>query len=264
METRPDRAPKYFAMTERSRWQGMTTIARFNWPLYLIAAGVAVVSLGALCFALGMIARVAALLALAAAGYFLGVSLAVSHQVYDRSDLYRWNWLAKALRDTAPGPMIFCHAGFDETSPALRSRVPATEWLVLDHFEPERMTEPSIRRARRRFPPLPGTRPAPFGRWPVESSSAAIVWGLLAIHELRSEGERTAWFREAARCLQPGGCVILAEHTRDWPNFLAFGPGFLHFHSPASWRRCWETAGLRLREQIWPTWWVGVFVLVKP
>ena len=126
------------------------------------------------------------------------------------------------------------------------------------------MTEPSIRRARRIYPPVAGTVQAPFDRWPVSTGSTGIIFGLLAIHELRSEAERTAWFAEAKRCLRRGGRVALVEHTRDLANFIAFGPGFLHFHSPASWRRCWERAGLETLDEFRVTPWIRVFVIGAP
>jgi SAM-dependent methyltransferase len=132
---------------------------------------------------------------------------------------------------------------------------------VLDHFDAAQMTEASIRRARQLFPPTPGTLSAAYNAWPVAESSADVVFGLLAIHEFRREPERSAWFAEARRCLRPGGRVVLVEHARDLANFLAFGPGFLHFHSPASWRRAWERAGLRAADQFRVTPWVRVFVL---
>ena len=73
-----------------------------------------------------------------------------------------------------------------------------------------------------------------------------------------------AWFAEARRCLRPGGRIVLVEHVRDVANFLAFGPGFLHFHSPESWRHCWEKAGLRLSDRFRVTPWVRVFVISLP
>ena len=132
---------------------------------------------------------------------------------------------------------------------------------MLDHYDESRMTETSIRRARQLYPPTPDTIRAPFDRWPVEDGWADVVFGLLAIHELRSEAERGAWFAEARRSLLDHGRVVLVEHVRDLANFIAFGPGFLHFHSPASWRRAWESAGLQCREEFRVTPWVRVFVL---
>ena len=248
-------------MRERSRWQGMMTIVQLNWPFYASAAAVMV---GSACgiwrFAMPEM-RLVCSFAIAGSTYFLLTSLAVSHLVYDRSDLYRWHWLDRALQGTTQGRMIFCHSGFDETSRALRARLRNVDWVILDHYDERRMTERSIRRARRMFPPVAGTLPAAFDRWPMAAEGANVVFGLLAIHELRSEAERSAWFAEARRCLTKDGRIVLAEHTRDFPNFLAFGPGFLHFHSPASWRRCWESNGLRAVDEFHVTPWVRVFVL---
>ncbi len=93
-------------------------------------------------------------------------------------------------------------------------------WITLDHFDPKQMTEASIQRARRLYPPTAGTVSAPCDAWPVESSSADVVFGLLAIHEFRSESERTRWFAEARRSLKPRGRVVIAEHLRDPASFL--------------------------------------------
>lgn len=251
-------------MSSRGRWQGMHTVFRFNWPFYLIAALVFLTVLVALFQPLPLPVKLACGAAMAGAGYFLFVSLAVSHLVYDRSDLYRWQWLDRALADGGRGHILVCHAGFDEVSEALKRRLAPVEAVVLDHFDAARMTEPSIHKARRLFPPTPGTFAAPFNRWPRENGTSDVVFGLLAIHEFRSEEERSAWLAEAHRCLRPGGRVLIAEHLRDTANFLAFGPGFLHFHSFGNWERCWQKAGLRKVDDFRITPWIRVFVLTPP
>ncbi len=248
-------------MRQREKWQGMWTILRFNWPFYAAAAVVLMAALfGLYGFSTPSLKWVSGC-SLAGALYFLIGSLGVSHQVYDRSDLYRWKWLEHALRGAERRRIIFCHSGFDECSQDLRDRLADAEWVVLDHYEETRMTEASIRRARKMFPPMIGTQQAPHNQWPLASDSADVVFGLLAIHELRSEVERIAWFTEAKRCLSPGGRVILAEHTRDLANFIAFGPGFLHFHSCESWRRCWQNAGFHPLDEFRVTPWVRIFVI---
>ena len=55
----------------------------------------------------------------------------------------------------------------------------------------------------------------------------------------------------------------VVEHVRDVANFLAFGPGFLHFHSTGTWRRAWRSAGVHDVCQFRVTPFVRVFVL-KP
>ena len=249
-------------MSARTEWQGMWAIARFNWPFYLAALLVLFGALGGFLLLPSLAWKWISATILAGAVYFLAGSLGVSHWIYDRSDLYRWRWLDRALDGIKPQRIVFCHAGFDETSTELRARWGAgTEWKILDHFDPASMTEPSIRRARKLYPPTLDTVPSDYRTWPVSERWAEVVFGLLAIHEFRSEPERTAWFVEARRCLGAGGRIILAEHVRDLANFVAFGPGFLHFHSPASWQRCWEQAGLRLRDEFRVTPWIRIFVL---
>lgn len=241
-------------------FQGMLTIVRFNWPVYVAALAVLIVS-GTGIFLLSGVFKISSAIACVCAAYFIFISLGVAHWVYDRSDLYRWSWLGCALNDGPMRQAIFCHSGFDETSAELREEFSNAQWRILDHYDAARMTEPSIHRARALFPPTPGTLACTYDAWPLTAESADVVFALLAIHELRTETERTRWFAEAKRCLRKGGRVVMAEHVRDAANFLAFGPGFLHFHSCASWKRCWERAGLRAVDQFSVTPFVQVFVL---
>jgi hypothetical protein len=245
---------------QRGKWQGMLAIARFNWPFYVAALVVMVGAASVAWMAGSPLIRITAALGFGGAAYFFVGSLGVSHLIYDRSDLYRWRWLGRACGGLSGKDLAICHCGFDEVSRSVGEHLPGNRWIVLDHFDPERMTEASIQRARRHFPPTPGTLAAPFDRWPVGTASLDGVFGLLAIHELRSEDERAAWFAEARRCLKEDGRVVIAEHTRDLANFVAFGPGFLHFHSPSSWVRCAAQAGLILADEFRVTPWVRIFV----
>ncbi|RYD37309.1 MAG: methyltransferase [Verrucomicrobiaceae bacterium] len=239
----------------------MLAIACFNWPFYLIAALAMIAALAGFLAAGAISVKAGCTLIFAGAAYFFFGSLTVSHLIYDLSDLYRWDWLTKALEGSAAKRAVVCHAGFDEVSEALAARLPDGELRVLDHFAPETMTEPSVRRARRMYPPTPGTLSCPSHRWPVESGTQDVIFGLLAIHELRSVDERAAWFAEAKRCLKASGRVVIAEHIRDAANFIAFGPGFLHFHSRRAWMRSWEKADLRAVDEFRVTPWIRVFIL---
>ena len=248
-------------MNPRGPRQGMINILRFNRNLYLAAAVVFLAALAGLVRFDPPLLKLACAAALAGSGYFLFISLGVAHLIYDRSDLYRFHWLDRALGDAVINSVVFCHSGLDEVSEGLKAKLQPAAWVTLDHFDAAQMTEPSIQRARQLYPPAAGTIAAAFDRWPVESGCADVVFGLLAIHEFRTEDERTAWFHEARRCLKPGGRVVLAEHLRDPSNFIAFGPGFLHFHSAASWRRCWEAAAFRAVDEFPVTPWIRFFIL---
>lgn len=248
-------------MSERGKWQGMLTIARLNWPWYAGAAGALIIALLALSQFRSPPLKLLCGAVMAGAAWFLAGSLGVAHLVYDRSGLYRSEWLLRALRGIDCRKLIFCHSGFDDLSQELKKSFSDANWVILDHYDPGFLTEASIRRARRLFPPARDTIPAGFDRWPCESGCADAVLGLLAIHELRDESQRSCWFAEARRSLRADGRVVLAEHLRDPANFLAFGPGFLHFHSRANWEQAWQSAGLQAIDEFSITPWVRVFVL---
>ena len=249
-------------MKHRGSWQGMWTIVRFNWPFYLVAGVILGACVCGTIFWWGGL--VACLLGIMAVGllYFIVGSLGVSHLIYDRSDLYRFGWLGRALSGKSPEHVVFSHSGFDEASDLMQERF-GGEWMVLDHFDEVLMKEPSIRRARRAFPSCGDTVQARFDDWPVDAGWADVVFGILALHELREEPNRVAWFREAGRCLNADGRIVVVEHLRDFANLLAFGPGFMHFHSRNSWGRCWKEVGLSLADEFRITPWVRCFVLKK-
>ncbi|MEM7603215.1 MAG: methyltransferase, partial [Verrucomicrobiota bacterium] len=59
------------------------------------------------------------------------------------------------------------------------------------------------------------------------------------------------------------GRIVLIEHLRDVPNFLAFTVGFFHFFPRQHWRDRGEKAGFELEEEEKITPFVSAFVLVK-
>lgn len=210
-------------------------------------------------------ARTLILLASAPALFWLASSLLVSHYVYDRFPLYDLNWLGAVLPRT-PGRWINVHAGLDETSAILASIFPDADTQVIDIFDPLLMTEPSIRIAHQLRVPHqfsdPSTPSASMRydslAFPAESFDAASC--IFAAHELRHHDQRVKLFEEVARILTPDGHFILMEHSRNWPNFLAFGPGFLHFFSQRAWRKAASDARLTVRTQLSQTPFVQVYI----
>jgi SAM-dependent methyltransferase len=248
--------------------RGVRQIVRFNWPFYALAAAALAIAPPAIArLPVAHAARLALYGATALAGVWVATSLAASWIVYDRSPLMRWDWLLRAL-GFQPGAWINIHAGLDESTPALRALFGAAGGRVFDMFDPGEMTEPSIARARLRSlrePRLggPGDRaePVDFHRLPVATGTIEAALLLLSAHELRTDEARTALFMELRRVLGPGGRVVVAEHLRDAANFLAFGPGFLHFHSRRTWTRCFARARFDIHAEFPITPFVRIFVL---
>jgi SAM-dependent methyltransferase len=190
--------------------------------------------------------------------FWICSSLLVSHYVYDRSPLYNLSWLARGLSH-APRRWVNIHAGLDETSQLLSAVFPSSKGEVLDIFDPREMTEQSIAEARRTT--LSPARAAHWGSLPLLSDAFDVVFLMFTAHELRRKQARVELFRELARVLHRDGEVALVEHSRDWANFLAFGPGFLHFFSQRSWRQAAEAAGLEVRMEFSLALFVHVFLL---
>jgi SAM-dependent methyltransferase len=201
--------------------------------------------------------RAIAILFLIAATFWTLASLAVSHWVYDRSPLYSLNWLV--LR---PRKWLNVHAGLDEMTDLLKTKFPAANYRVFDIFDPAEMTEPSIARARALSGPNE-SQPVPWSHLPANNNAFDMIFLPFVAHEFRRTHARHTFFQELARVLAPNGKIILIEHLRDTPNFLAFGPGFLHFQSRRTWTIAFHAANLTLSREHRITPFVHVFEIER-
>lgn len=243
----------------RGPYQGVAQIVHFNWRMYLATAA-GLLTAAAAWPLLPAAGRAALMLCVVPAVFWMVASLAVSHYVYDCSSLYDLRWLQRALSH-APRRWISIHAGWDETSELLHATFPGAIGEAVDLFDPRVMTEASIRQARRaRRPAVPAT-PARYDALPFESATVDTVFAIFAAHELRRHAQRAAFFGEMTRVLTAGGEAVVIEHARDAWNFLAFGPGFLHFFPRRVWREAARQAGLTVCCEFAMTRFVHVFIL---
>lgn len=226
----------------RSPYQGVVQILLFNRRFYLWTTV-------AVCAAIGLVpvlprpGQVALLMGVAPAVFWLFSSLAVSHYIYDRFPLYDLNWIARMLL-AEPRRWINIHCGLDETSQLLAACFPGASGEVIDIFNARLMTEGSILEARRLRPGAIAPMRARHDSVGFASDSFDAAFLIFAAHELREFDDRVKLLREVGRVLTPGGSLILVEHSRDGWNFLAFGPGFMHFFAPRAWRKAALEAGL--------------------
>lgn len=245
----------------RIPFQGIGNIIRFNWHFYIIA----LVSL--------VLLMAAKQISPAPFGFFIlfttitiglsiVLSLAVSYYVYDRSDLYQLNWL-NFLKIEPGAQLVNIHSGFDETSSLLSIKYPHSKLIVLDFYDPAKHTEVSIARARKAYPAYTGTRPISTSDVPLKCRSVDGIFTLLSAHEIRNEQERIAFFRKLKESLKEDGKIVVAEHLRDVPNFIAYSIGFFHFFSKKKWKYCFDAAGLCIVREIKITPFITAFILQK-
>jgi SAM-dependent methyltransferase len=224
---------------------GLKEVVRYNRHQYATAAVVIAASAAVAGSkrAPGLIRLAAGLVGAGTAALTVG-SLAATHLIYDRSKLRRWYWL-DSLVGSIPQRWTNIHCGLDDATLILSERWGTPE-AVLDIFDEEVMTEPSIRRARKLGFACVPAEPSDFKNLPSKTNSQDLVLAIFSLHELRSRADRQAAFAEIARTLNQNGRFVLVEHLRDEANIAAFGPGAMHFWSRAEWLSLAESAGLIL------------------
>jgi SAM-dependent methyltransferase len=233
----------------RRPFEGTWNVVRFNWPRY--GVGILVVAFTFTLAATGQ-TRISELFWCAGlvALVMLVLPLIASYWIYDRSGLYKMTW----LDGLAPSVVLNMTAGFDESSSILAGRYGAARLVVVDFFDQSRHTEPSIARARKAYPPYPGTQRTNGHELPLQDASVDLAVGFLAVHEIREHLDRVRLLGEVHRVLTPQGTLMITEHLRDVPNAIAFSIGVLHFHSDRTWTRAFQDAGFRVegRHRITP------------
>jgi SAM-dependent methyltransferase len=243
-----------------TRASGAARIFSYNWPIYVGTWAGAAAAAGAGAGAGGVV-REAIWLAAAIAFLWAVASLAVSFYVYDRSRLSRGAWLPALVR--APcNRWATVHAGLDAEI-ALDAVMPGACVARLDVFDERFMKAPSIRRARRLTPrasPAVACSPTALA---LENEACDAVVVAFTAHEIRDRRARERFFDEVCRGLRPGGTMVLVEHVRDLMNFVAFGPGYLHFLPRAEWLRLAARPGFAVSEERRITPWVMALALEK-
>lgn len=245
----------------RKPFQGVWNIIRFNWQFYVLAIALTVV-LFLLRNNFNATFRASSdILVVVIIGSTL-ISLVASCYIYDFSNLYKLSWLDNLpIKDNEK--IVNINAGFDETSNLLISKFPNSELVVFDFYDPAKHTEVSIKRARKAYPPFPGTQQVKTNHLPLKDNSIDKVFAILSAHEIRNDEERSSFFKELRRVLKAKGQIIVTEHLRDTANLLAYNIGFFHFHSKATWLNTFRSAGLSVTSEIKITPFITTFILDK-
>jgi ubiquinone/menaquinone biosynthesis C-methylase UbiE len=182
--------------------------------------------------------------------------------VYDRSGLYDFAWLS-LFNKSEIETIVNVHAGFDETSSVLKKNIPSADLKVFDFYDPSKHTEISIERARKAYPSYNGTIKVSTSKLPLPGRSVNVIFNIFALHEIRDREERIRFLKEQLRALHDDGKVVIVEHLRDVPNFLAYNIGFFHFLSENEWSNNFQQAGLCLSNRFKITPFITAFILKK-
>jgi len=229
-------------MEKRRKFQGVINILSFNRHFYI--TGLSVLALLIASHILFHWPTILFWLVIFAFLYGLIMPLLVSAFVYDFSNYYNLHWLHLQVEDPERVKAIVnINAGFDETSFLLKDKFPQSDISVFDFYNAKQHTEPAIKRARKASLIYPDTKQIASDSIPLNNGSVDIIFLLSAVHEIRSHKEKIKFLKECHRVCKPDGKVIMVEHLRDFPNFVAFTIGVTHFFSRNTWKDAFEKAG---------------------
>ena len=243
---------------QRRPFQGVLNILSFNRHFYVMGLGALSLIIAAhffynwsgMSFSLILVAFL----------YGLVMPLIVSAYVYDFSGFYTFPWLSGLIRENGHiRQIVNINAGFDETSFIIHKKFPTAELNVFDFYNAKQHSEPAIKRARKVSLTYPDTKQIASNAIPLPDGSADLIFLLSAVHEIRSHEEKVQFLKECRRLCKPGGQVIMIEHLRDFPNFVAFSIGFTHFFSRPVWKNAFDRAGFTRFQEIKFTPFMSVF-----
>jgi SAM-dependent methyltransferase len=241
-----------------ARTSGATRILLYNWPIYAVTWGSAVVASVAATRVGGRVAAFVVLGAVVAATW-AAISLVVSHYIYDRSALASGSWVT-ALLPARAERWASIDAGLD-AEVSLDGVLPDACVARLDIYDPAIMSARSVQRARAITARAHAATSCPPTALALGDASCDLIAVIFTAHELRDARSRERLFLEVKRALRSGGRMLLVEHVRDAPNFAAFGPGFMHFLPRAEWLRLARFAGFRVAAEMRITPWVLALAL---
>lgn len=230
---------------KRRKLQGVLNILSFNRHFYYFG----IIALGIICssYLLFNWSSILFWTTILAFLYGLIMPLIVSAYVYDYSGYYNFDWLKKyKLPDFNGQQIININAGFDETSFIIKNHFPKSDLNVYDFYNSELHTEPAIIRARKVSLVYPNTQQINSSTFPLKDNSVDLIFLLSAVHEIRSNEEKIQFLKECRRVCKPTAHVIMVEHLRDLPNFIAFTIGFTHFFSKNTWQEAFQKAGFTI------------------
>ncbi len=243
---------------KRRPFQGVLNILSFNRHFYVIGLGV--LALITASYILIGWSNLLYWLIVASFLYGLIMPLVISAYIYDFSGYYDFQWLKNcSVSDSSIKQIININAGFDETSFTIKNYFPNSDLKVFDFYNAKQHTEPAIIRARKVSLVYPNTQQIQSDSIPLTDKSVDIIFLLSAVHEIRSHNERVQFLKECHRVCKPSGKVIMVEHLRDIPNFLAFSIGFTHFFSRSTWKQAFKQAGFPSFREIKFTPFMSIF-----
>jgi len=238
-------------LLQHRQYSGTTSTLLYNWPIF-----VGMTLFGAIALSTGLLLSSPWqwLLVMAGAGS-LGLILTIltaTFIIYDWGAKHEYDRLAELGEIDKANVVLDITCGKLRGTRGLLEHFQSGHYFLIDIYDPEKMPDYALSRARKLEPPLETNyriyrQPGQAHKLPVPHHWADIIFCNFSLHELQDAADRDAIFAEFGRVLKPQGRILIAEHGRDWRNFLTFGPAIFSFFSPTTWRHHITKAGLTVQ-----------------
>ncbi len=245
----------------RKPFQGVLNVVKFNWHFYFLSFSFILVLLAStpllsqnyifFCYLISSIILIPTL-----------ISLFITYYIYDYSKIYFLKYL-NYLNIKSSDKLVNINAGFDEFSFVISEKFTTQNLQVFDFYNPKKHTEISIERARKVSKIYPNTKLIETSKIPLNENSIDYAFLLFSAHEIRNLNERVIFFQEIEKSLNQNGKIIILEHLRDFPNFIAYTVGFFHFLTKREWHKTFNSANLLVQSETKITPFLSLFILQK-
>lgn len=195
----------------------------------------------------------------------LNITLAIiaSYLFYDRSILYKPKKLFFDLKFNSDTKAILLHASFDPISPELEQIITPNNLSVYNIYGNRHEHDKAIEISNQIFPPSKREIMINPSNLPDKSESVDFILAITSLHEIMSQENRVAFFKEAKRVLKPDGKLIIVEQLRNKMNFLFFNIGAFHFASLTNWEKGISEGGLKIVKRGNITHWGTILHVTK-
>ena len=235
-------------LLRNGQYSGTISTIVYNWPLFSGALFFGLIAIAAGTFLHGPLNWLLPMAGIVTLLLVLNIWIA-SFIIYDWGRQREYERLAVLANLSDANVVIDITAGKLRGTRGMLTKFQQGHYFVIDIYDPAKMPDLALKRARELEPPLEAgrriyRREGKPNKLPIPHNWADVIYCSYSLHELQNNTDRQAVFGEFARILKPNGKLLIAEHGRDWANFLVFGIGALSFVSPKTWAKHIKKAGL--------------------
>ncbi len=240
-------------LLQNRHYSGTAATLLYNWPIFVGLLLFGMITLTSTVFVTTPWSTVLTVLGVGSFAVIVSILLN-TYFVYDWGKTHEYDRLAELGQVDQANVVLDITCGKLRGTRGFLPHFQKGHYFLIDVYNAEKMPDQALSRARDIEPPLDAgrriyQRPGKAEKLPVPHQWADVIFCDYSLHEIQDRADREAIFAEFSRVLKSDGRLVIAEHRRDWRNFLAFGPGILSFFPTTTWENHIDQAGLQVKHR---------------